>query len=201
MVIGIDGNKALNVKNGSQSDVFALIECIADEYPSDKILVYTSKIKDKETALRLSKRHNIELRMPPPSGFGGWLWRHFGVSNNLQPDHVDLFHGPYNELPLNVVLAHVPTVVTMTGLNEILNSGCTSSVKSKYHQYMIEHACKDASVIIATDADFNILINNYPGISELNKKVIPLDRNLTGKELARFLMSVYQNVASRNPDS
>ena len=56
---------------------------------------------------------NTEFRLPPEMGLTGSLWRSFGITNHLRADRVDVYHGLSNELPLNIRMAGLPSVVTI----------------------------------------------------------------------------------------
>lgn len=126
-----------------------VIESLAQEYPADKFLVYTPKLKKNPRLQKIESLSNVEFRLPPPSGFGGSLWRSFGITNNLSPDGVALFHGLSNELPLNILQAGIPSVVTIHDLIWRVLPHTFSVIDRTLDDFKYKRACRNATRIIA----------------------------------------------------
>lgn len=113
MNIGLDGIYATNGSSDSERYTRYLIEALSTEYAEDKVYVYTPKVTKKTRWDVIDQLHNVEYRMPAASGFQGAMWRAFGITNCLQSDKVELYHGVNGILPMNIASAHLPTVVTI----------------------------------------------------------------------------------------
>lgn len=113
MNIGFDGMYATNGSTDNERYFRFVVEALATDYPQHNLFVYTPKLTRKTKLNLIDELHNAEYRLPAASGFQGSLWRAFGITNCLQPDKVDIYHGLHGVLPLNIASAHVPSVVTI----------------------------------------------------------------------------------------
>ncbi len=91
MKIGLDGVNA--VANNGDSGQIKVIETLATDYPQCTLAVYTPKVSRKTRLNLIDSLHNADYHLPAPSGFQGRLWRLFGITNCLQPDKIDVYHG------------------------------------------------------------------------------------------------------------
>ena len=83
------------------------------------------------------------------AGFGGALWRSFGLTNNLAADKVSIYHGLSNELPLNISAAGIPSVVTMHDVIYRRMPECYSGVDRILYDFKYGRSCRNATRIIA----------------------------------------------------
>ena len=142
-----------------------VIESVAEEYPDSHLLLYTPKLKDNPRLKRIREYHNVEFRLPAPSGFRGSLWRSFGITNCLQADKVDIFHGLSNELPLNIASSHIPSVVTMHDVIYRRLPEEYSFIDRKLYDWKYGASCRNATRIIAvSERTKNDIVEIY-GIS------------------------------------
>ncbi len=149
MIIGFDGKRAVNNMTGLGNYSRLVLERIADEYPSDKLYVYTPALRPNPRLTTLRGFHNVEFRLPPPQGFHGSLWRTFGVTNNLKADGVDIFHGLSNELPLNIRKAGIPAVLTIHDVIYRTLPECYKPIDRAIYDFKYGRSCRNADRIIA----------------------------------------------------
>lgn len=149
MTIGFDGKRAISNMTGLGNYSRLVIERLALAEPLDKLLVYTPKLKDNPRLEQIRSCHNVEFRLPPPQAFQGSLWRTFGITNNLRADHVDIFHGLSNELPLNIRKSGIPSVVTMHDVIYRTMPECYKPIDRKIYDFKYGLACHNANRIIA----------------------------------------------------
>lgn len=116
MTIGFDGKEAVKDLKGLGNYSRFVIETLARGDSSRKCLLYTPVMSHNPRMERIKALHNIEFRLPGAQGFHGGLWRMFGITNNLRPDGVDIFHGICGELPMNIRESGVTLVVTIHSL-------------------------------------------------------------------------------------
>lgn len=149
MRLGFDGKRAISNMTGLGNYSRLVIEQLAINSPADSLLVYTPKMKDNPRLDFIKKLHNVEFRLPAPQGFQGSLWRTFGITNNLLPDKVDIFHGLSNELPLNIRKSGVPSVVTMHDVIYLTMPECYKWIDRKIYDFKYGSSCRNADRIIA----------------------------------------------------
>lgn len=121
----------------------------SDAAPDWSLLVYTPKMRRNPRLEAIRRLDNVEFRFPPAMGFKGALWRSFGLSNSLQADGVNIFHGLSNELPLNIRSAGVPSVVTVHDLIYRRLPSCYTLPDRVIYDFKYSRACRNADRIIA----------------------------------------------------
>jgi glycosyltransferase involved in cell wall biosynthesis len=87
---------------------------LAAQYPQHRYQLYTPKSVGK-SQLFLPDAPCFQIRSPQ-KGAISWLWRSFGLTNDLMADKPDLFHGLSHEIPFNLPKKGIPTVVTIHDL-------------------------------------------------------------------------------------
>ena len=149
MIIGYDGKRATGNMTGLGNYSRLVIEEVGRAHPDDSLLIYTPKPSDNPRLKTIRELPNVEFRYPAPQGLKGSLWRTFGITNNLRPDKVDIFHGLSNELPLNIRSAGVPSVVTMHDVIYRRLPWCYRPFDRWMYDYKYGHSCRNADHIIA----------------------------------------------------
>ena len=165
MIIGYDGKRAVANMTGIGNYSRLVIGSVAEAYPEDKLLIYTPKLKKNPRLKLIESLHNVEFRVPPPSGFGGSLWRTFGITNHLRPDKVDIYHGLSNELPLNIRQGGVATVVTIHDVIWRVLPHTFSWADRHIDDYKYGASCRNATRIIAISENTKNDIVKYFGIN------------------------------------
>lgn len=195
MNIGLDG--AYAIKSGSDKDNFVerseyvahVIETLATDYPQSRLFVYTPKLSRKTRLNLIDDLHNAEYRLPAPSGFTGRMWRIFGITNCLQADKVEVYHGLNGELPLNISSAHVPTVVTIRE-EDLAPFDATLGlfdVVEKFKRYILKESWRNATLIIVSSEEHRCILSERFGIGRDRIEVVPASESKAG-----LLMSLYQ---------
>ena len=116
MRIGFDAKRAVQNFTGLGNYSRYLIEILYRFYPENEYFLYAPHI-------RSNPRFNHLLTACPSlsciSPKGLWkkcrsAWRSIGITRSLEKDHITIYHGLSNELPLNIRKAtHTRSVVTI----------------------------------------------------------------------------------------
>lgn len=189
MRIGLDGVSVVADKDAAGDYGRTLIEQLSQEYSGNSMLVYTPKLRKVSYLDGILQLHNVEFRLPAPSGFTGNLWHTFGITNCLGVDKVDIYHGLDNELPLNIAAAHLPTVVT---INEVITRRHTnkySYLTRWIREYKTNNSCHNATRIITGNEDIKKKIMDCYGVSGDKIDVVAYSG---GSKLAIATMAVYE---------
>lgn len=149
MIIGYDAKRAVSNMTGLGNYSRLVIESVAEAYPDSRLLLYTPKLKPNPRLAPIEAMHNTEFRLPAPSGFSGSLWRTFGITNCLQADKVEVYHGLSNELPLNIAGGHVATVLTMHDVIYRRLPEEYSAIDRRLYDFKYGKSCVNATRIIA----------------------------------------------------
>ena len=200
MIIGYDAKKIATDPGMVGESDRGLIRALGDNYPDSRLMLYTPKLKKYQNVRKISELHNVEFRLPAPSGFSGELWRLFGVANCLQADKIQLFHGLDNLLPLNIKVAKIPTVVTFHDLRHLTVPERYNFLQKKYLDHLYRKTCENATRIIVTDEEAADILRKAYGVSP-DRIDIPIHTDTTFR-VADFLMEVYNKaIYSQYPKS
>jgi len=149
MRIGFDGKIAVSNMTGLGNYSRLVIEQLALEYPGNSHLIYTPKLKMSPRLSAIDSFFNTEFRLPPEMGLTGSLWRSFGITNHLRADRVDVYHGLSNELPLNIRMAGLPSVVTIHDVIYRRMPECYSPIDRLIYDFKYGRSCRNATRVIA----------------------------------------------------
>lgn len=188
MRIGLDGYPVVSDKGAAGAYGRTIIEQFSLEYPGNRLLVYTPKLFKASYLNDILHLHNVEFRLPAPSGFTGSLWRTFGITNCLGVDKIDIYHGLSNELPLNIAAGHLPTVVTIHEVVTHSGNSRYSYLIRRIREYKSLNSCRNATRIIAMSEEIKKEIMECYGISG---DKIDVGACNGGAELAIATMAVY----------
>ncbi len=172
MKIGYDAKRAVGNMTGLGNYSRLVIESVAEAYPDSQLFLYTPKNKSNPRLGPIEALHNVQFRIPAPSGFQGSLWRTFGITNCLRPDKIDVYHGLSNELPLNIAAGHVPTVLTMHDLIYRRIPEAYNPIDRWLYDYKYGASCRNATRIIAISERTKKDIMEFYGIDESKIDVI-----------------------------
>lgn len=151
MIIGFDGKRAVRNTTGLGNYSRLVINTLATYRPENEYFIY-SPSGDSEH--RLESRPNTVLKLPETK-FGkkfGAIWRtglRGGISRQLVNDHVMLFHGLSNELPLNINRFHIPSVVTVHDLIYIRRPEMYKWADRIMYNYKYGNSARNATRVIA----------------------------------------------------
>lgn len=145
--IGFDGKRAANNLTGLGNYSRSLIEQLANEYPANEYFIYTPKAKESILKFSLFAKPNIHLIIPNKSKF---LWRSFGIKNQLLADKIDLFHGLSHEIPFfGTNKTGIKSIVTIHDLIFLRKPQYYKLIDRIIYKFKSKYACENADRIIA----------------------------------------------------
>ena len=150
MKIGYDAKRAVNNNTGLGNYSRLVIDTIASS-GDDTLMLYAPRLRNNPRLMPLLERSNISLCLPDtPSGrrFPS-LWRTRGITKQLRRDHIDLFHGLSNELPLGIADTDIPSVVTIHDIIFRRYPHCYKYIDRKIYDYKFRKAAQTATRVIA----------------------------------------------------
>lgn len=112
MRIGFDAKRLYNNFTGLGNHSRTTIDILTEEYSDNEYLLYTPRIRHNPTTQPYLQRQSCTTIMPDGL-LRGSLWRTFSLSSAIRKDHVELFHGLSNELPLGIRRSGARSVVTI----------------------------------------------------------------------------------------
>lgn len=175
MKIGFDAKRAVQNFTGLGNYSRYLIEIMYRFYPENEYILYAPHIHTNPQFNRLLTRCT-KLYCISPKGL--WtkfrsLWRSFGIVQNIQKDHIDIYHGLSNELPLNIRTAkNTKSIVTIHDLIFLRYPQCYPLIDRLIYTYKFRKACQDADAIVAISQCTRRDIIHFFGIDAHKIKVI-----------------------------
>ena len=119
MTIAYDAKRITNNATGLGNYSRFVLETLTEFRPENRYLLYSPSAGDPALYKRLLTHRSVHLFTPHRALalLGGSIWRNYSVPRQLPQQHVDLYHGLSNELPIGLYRARrIGTVVTIHDL-------------------------------------------------------------------------------------
>ncbi|WP_025143241.1 glycosyltransferase family 4 protein [Pedobacter jeongneungensis] len=169
MKIGYDGKRAANNLTGLGNYSRSLIEHLANQFPQNRYLVYSPKVKAAKQIDAFLEKENIELKLPQN---GNFLWRSLNILKDLVRDEVKIYHGLSHEIPLAIQHTRIKSIVTIHDLIFLRFPQYYKFIDRKLYAWKSKSACKRANKIIAISEKTKEDIIDLYGISAEKIEVI-----------------------------
>jgi glycosyltransferase involved in cell wall biosynthesis len=148
MIIGFDAKRAFHNYAGLGNYSRLLIQSLSELYKDNQYFLYTPKYKTHSL-------HNFaegeNCTMKTPQGISSWLpssfWRSFFMTNDINAQNIDIFHGLSGELPVSTL--KMPKVVTIHDVIFMRYPEYYAAFDRKMYEKKFKNACKIADKIIA----------------------------------------------------
>jgi glycosyltransferase involved in cell wall biosynthesis len=167
--IGYDGKRAANNLTGLGNYSRSLIEHLADQFPQNRYLVYSPKVKPAKQIDAFFEKENIELKLPQS---GSFLWRSLNILKDLIRDDVKIYHGLSHEIPYAIEHTPIKSIVTIHDLIFLRFPQYYKFIDRKLYEWKSRSACKRANKIIAISEKTKEDIIDLYGISAEKIEVI-----------------------------
>lgn len=146
--LGYDAKRATNNLTGLGNYSRSLIEQLAITHPENQYFLYSPKAKSSILDFALFRLKNVLLRFPDKSK-GGFLWRSFGIKNQIKEDKIDVFHGLSHEIPYGLQNIGTKSIVTIHDLIFLRRPADYAFIDRIIYNQKAKYACKNADKIIA----------------------------------------------------
>ena len=147
MNIGFDAKRAFHNYSGLGNYSRLLINSLSNLYENNQHLLYTPNYQPHP----LHDFVNNNCTIITPQGMNSWLpasfWRTFFMTNHINAQNVDVFHGLSGELPISKL--KMPKVVTIHDLIFLRYPEYYAVFDRKMYEKKFKHACNIADKIIA----------------------------------------------------
>lgn len=148
MNIGFDGKRAANNLTGLGNYSRSLVLTLSEFFPQNHYFVYSPKVKQTRQINSFFEKENIDLRLPRQTG-PKFLWRSFGIKEQLSNDHITIYHGLSNEIPFGLDKTTIKTVVTLHDLIFLRLPQNYKYIDRLIYNFKSKYACQHADHIIA----------------------------------------------------
>jgi glycosyltransferase involved in cell wall biosynthesis len=167
MKIGFDAKRAFSNKSGLGNYSRDVISSLIDHYPENEYFLFTP---NPNTEL-LEKKYRNNIIYPQKKATASY-WRSMTMSNDIEANKIDIFHGLSNELPLNIKHIKAKKVVTIHDLIFLKFPKLYKLIDRKIYDFKFKRACQNADKIIAISNQTKEDIIHYYKIPESKIEVI-----------------------------
>lgn len=150
MNIGFDGKRAAQNRTGLGNYSRFVVRILSEQMPEDNYHLYVPNPRKTPYLKEIPTLDRLHLHFAR----GLWrlcrsAWRSLGICQDLRRDHIDIYHGLSNELPLNIRQAGCLSVVTIHDLIFLRCPQYYHWIDRKIYDYKFRRACQDADRVIA----------------------------------------------------
>ena len=150
MNIGFDGKRAAQNRTGLGNYSRFVLRILSERKPQENYHVYVPNPHKTPFLREIPTLSALRLHFP----LGVWqrlrsLWRTWGIRQDLQRDHIRIYHGLSNELPLNIRKSGCLSVVTV---HDVIYRHCPQYyhwIDRKIYNFKYRKACEMADRVIA----------------------------------------------------
>ncbi len=150
MKIGFDAKRAFQNRSGLGNYSRSTISLLNKYYPENNYYLFSPSINNDlfEIPAQQSNYHVIEPQKNTPKILKP-LWRSFGITNIINSNKLDIYHGLSHELPLNSKKIKAKTVVTMHDLIFVRFPHLYKATDRWLYTAKYKRSCQLANKIIA----------------------------------------------------
>lgn len=148
MRIGFDAKRAFNNYSGLGNYSRYIISNICRFYPENECLLYTPSVADKD----LFQEPEASIIKLPKSLIGKYsssYWRSFRLSNWLEKDNIDMYHGLSNELPYGIHQSKTCSIITIHDLIFLEHPELYKPFDRYVYKKKVQYGTRAANGIIA----------------------------------------------------
>lgn len=176
MKIAFDAKRITHNATGLGNYSRFVVNSLSTSFPEHIYQLYTPGKGKEALRKRIEERPSVSFHYPEgrfdklfPS-----LWRTSGLTATLRKEHVDLFHGLSNEIPMNLKQNGIPAVVTIHDLIFLRYPQLYKPIDRSIYTYKFKQACLRSDKIIAISRQTMRDIRDFFHIPESKIEVVYL---------------------------
>ena len=174
MNIAFDAKRVFLNYSGLGNYARTLVKSLNKYYPENDYTLFTTQQCEDDFQKYVASQNNIIVQ-EPQSFIDKKLrsrWRSYGITELLNENHIDLYHGLSNELPFNIKNFKGKKIVTIHDLLFLRYPKLYPYLDSKIYNKKFRHSCDVADIIIAISEETKRDIEKYYFIPGNKIKVI-----------------------------
>ena len=174
MNIAFDAKRAFLNHSGLGNYARTLIKSLSIYYPENKYTLFTTRQSGNDFQKFVSSQKNITVQ-EPQSFIDKKLrsrWRSYGITELLNENNIDIYHGLSNELPFNIKNFKGKKIVTIHDLLFLRYPKLYPFLDARIYNKKFRNACDIADIVIAVSEETKRDIEKYYFIPENKIKVI-----------------------------
>lgn len=151
MRIGFDGKRAVQNNTGLGNYSRYIIDILSQYYETNEYIIYAPTQRENKALSKILEKRNIQTVYPATSFWRKCrsLWRVWGIKMQLKQDHLSIFHGLSNELPLSISKSGTKSIVTIHDLIFLRYPQFYTWIDRHIYAYKYRKACENSDRIIA----------------------------------------------------
>ena len=170
MRIGFDAKRLFNNYTGLGNYARTLVQNLSQSHNKNDYFLYaTHSNKNIHTNYFYEKR---KINLIFSNSFFKFLWRSFGIVNQLKKDKIDIYIGLTNEIPFGINKSGIASVVVIHDLIFKIYPKTYPFIDRLIYDFKFKYACKNSTKIIAISEQTKNDIIKYYNISEDKIEVI-----------------------------
>lgn len=145
MKIGFDAKRAVANFTGLGNYSRFVISNLIKFYPENTYKLFAKRLpsEEKTNTLNSDKSHYTIKQTRKP------FWRTWGIVKDIKKEHLDIYHGLSNELPLGIKRTGVKSIVTIHDLIFLKYPQFYPFIDRKIYNIKAKYACKVSDKIVA----------------------------------------------------
>ncbi len=174
MNIAFDAKRAFLNNSGLGNYSRTLIKSLNQYYTENNYTLFTTKKSEGDFQNYIAAQKNNSIEEPKnfiDKKFRS-RWRSYGITDELNQHHIDVYHGLSNELPFNITKFKGKKIVSTHDLIFLRYPKLYPYLDRKIYNKKFRHACDVADVIVAISEETKRDIEKYYFIPENKIKVI-----------------------------
>lgn len=174
MKIGFDAKRAAQNRTGLGNYSRFVLRVLSQQQPECQYHLYIPNTTHTPYLREIPTLHHLHLHFPQ-----SWiwqklssLWRIWGITGDIDNDHIDIYHGLSNELPLNIAKCSAKSIVTIHDLIFRHYPQYYNWPDRIIYNYKFKRACRKADHIIAVSNFTKQEIKHFYGIPDEKISVV-----------------------------
>jgi len=159
MKIGFDSKRLFCNFTGLGNYSRTLLRNLEIYNPENDYYLYTTKIRKTPRTEYFLNENKFKTYLPETLFKS--FWRTFSIKNQLNSDHIQVYHGLSNEIPVNINKTPIKSVVTIHDLIFKLYPDTYKAIDRKIYDIKFKYACIHADRIIAISENTKKDISDY----------------------------------------
>ena len=181
MIIGFDAKRAFFNTSGLGNYSRNTIKLLSKYYNENTYFLYSPSLKNK---INFIDSPNVIFKKPDSligNSFKSY-WRSFLLTQQLEKDNINIYHGLSNELPSKINKSKIKSVVTIHDLIFLRYPNLYKKIDREIYKKKFQYSCFAADKIIAVSNQTKADIVNFLNINESKIEVVYQGCNLIFKK-------------------
>ncbi len=174
MNIGFDAKRAFLNQSGLGNYSRTLIKSLAEYFPGNNYSLFITKKKISDFSDFVSRQKDLSVIEPQKilDKKISARWRSYGITELLNKNKMDVYHGLSNELPFNITQFKGKKIVTIHDLIFLRHPKLYPLIDRKIYNKKFKSACELADVIVATSKQTKNDIVEFYSVNPEKIKVV-----------------------------